>query len=197
MILPQLVPFALLGTAFIFALIELGLSGHIVSAFGESRRVLQYDPNSSRGYSYRTVKASVPAILAFLVFASVWTLLVSIAAAALPWVFRRKVHDKPNLNTLITFGLLGTYFVTMVFWLGGFADIAASLSLAAGQSDYLNAIIAFAVLLWLVFLALFIISILAICGVLKSDLPGYKAFQRQTTSSAVDPQGTQMETVKV
>jgi hypothetical protein len=147
-ILPRIVPFTLLGTSFIFALIELGLSGYLVSLSSESQRVIQYEPSSSRGYSYRTVKASVPAILAFLVFTSVWTLLVSITAAALPWIFRRKLNEQAKLDTIITAGLLGTYFVTMVFWLGCFADIAASLSLVAGRSDYLNAVIAFAVLLW-------------------------------------------------
>ena len=147
--LPQVLPFALLGTTFVFAVIELGLTGHLVSFFSQSNREYRYDP-SRNGYTSQRVTIAVPSILAFILFNSVWTMLASVAAGIVPWIFRSKAATNTALNTIITIGLLGLYSVTMVFWLASFATMAARLSHTYGTSDYVNAIIAFAVLLWFV-----------------------------------------------
>ncbi|RHZ43225.1 wax synthase family protein [Aspergillus thermomutatus] len=196
MLLPAIVPLVLLGTAFVFAVIELGLGGHLASFYTGSRKVAVYDPASTWGYSYKTVSSSVPGILAFLLFTAVWTLLVCAAAALLPWFYRAKAAAGSRLNTILTGVLVGVYFVTMVFWLACFADIAAELG-GWSYSDYYNAVIAFAVLLWLLFLALFIVVILAVCGVLESDVPGYRVVTRKESAAPVATEGTQMQTVEV
>ncbi|KAB8224297.1 hypothetical protein BDV33DRAFT_4715 [Aspergillus novoparasiticus] len=191
--LPQVVPFALLSTIFVFAVVELGLTGHLVSYFSQGSKEYRYDP-SRNGYTSQTVTVAVPPILAFILFNSVWTMLVSVATAIIPWVFRSKADTNAAFNKLITIGLLGLYFVTTVFWLASFADMAARLSYAAGKSDYVNAIIAFAVLIWFLFCALTLVVVLGICGVLKSDLPGYRALGKQDPP-ATAPQSTQMDQV--
>ncbi|KAH1545131.1 hypothetical protein KXX57_004850, partial [Aspergillus fumigatus] len=144
--LPAIIPSALLGVAFVFAVIELGLGGHIASISTGSRKIPFYDPSSSWGYSYKTIKYSVPGIVAFQIFTSVWTMLVSVAAFLLPWFLRVKAAPGTRLNTIITGALGGAYFVTMVFWLACFADIATKLGELGATSDYYNAVIAFAVL---------------------------------------------------
>jgi hypothetical protein len=149
--LPAIIPSALLGVAFVFAVIELGLGGHIASISTGSRKIPFYDPSSSWGYSYKTIKYSVPGIVAFQIFTSVWTMLVSVAAFLLPWFLRVKAAPGTRLNTIITGALGGAYFVTMVFWLACFADIATKLDELGATSDYYNAVIAFAVLSWLVY----------------------------------------------
>ncbi|KAE8315150.1 hypothetical protein BDV41DRAFT_199640 [Aspergillus transmontanensis] len=191
--LPQVVPFVLLSTTFVFAVVELGLTGHLVSYFSQGSKEYRYDP-SRNGYTSQTVTVAVPPILAFILFNSVWTMLVSVATAIIPWVFRSKADTNAAFNKLITIGLLGLYFVTTVFWLASFADMAARLSYAAGKSDYVNAIIAFAVLIWFLFCALTLVVVLGICGVLKSDLPGYKPLGKQDPPSTA-PQSTQMDQV--
>ncbi|KOC16425.1 integral membrane protein [Aspergillus flavus AF70] len=191
--LPQVVPFVLLSTTFVFAVVELGLTGHLVSYFSQGSKEYRYDP-SRNGYTSQTVTVAVPPILAFILFNSVWTMLVSAATAVIPRVFRTKADTNPALNKLITIGLLVLYFVTTVFWLASFADMAARLSYAAGKSDYVNAVIAFAVLIWFLFCALTLVVVLGICGVFKSDLPGYRALGKQDPP-ATAPQSTQMDQV--
>ncbi|KAE8139005.1 hypothetical protein BDV38DRAFT_57775 [Aspergillus pseudotamarii] len=191
--LPPTVPFALLGTTFAFAVVELGLTGYIVSLFTQGYTGYLYDPWTN-GYTSQTVRIVVSPILAFILFNSIWTMLVSVATAVIPWVFRSKATVGTGLNKLITIGLLGLYFVTMVFWLASFATVAARLSYGAGESDYVNVIIAFAVLIWLLFCTLTIVVVLGICGVFQCDLPGYRPLGKQD-SPAPAPQNTQMDEV--
>ncbi|KAH1985688.1 hypothetical protein KXV92_000642 [Aspergillus fumigatus] len=188
--LPAIIPSALLGVAFVFAVIELGLGGHIASISTGSRKIPFYDPSSSWGYSYKTIKYSVPGIVAFQIFTSVWTMLVSVAAFLLPWFLRVKAAPGTRLNTIITGALGGAYFVTMVFWLACFADIATKLGELGATSDYYNAVIAFAVLSWLLFVALFVIVVLAILGILECDAPGYAGMRKRAATQA-----TPMQTV--
>ncbi|KAF4283889.1 hypothetical protein KXV70_004312 [Aspergillus fumigatus] len=188
--LPAIIPSALLGVAFVFAVIELGLGGHIASISTGSRKIPFYDPSSSWGYSYKTIKYSVPGIVAFQIFTSVWTMLVSVAAFLLPWFLRVKAAPGTRLNTIITGALGGAYFVTMVFWLACFADIATKLDELGATSDYYNAVIAFAVLSWLLFVALFVIVVLAILGILECDAPGYAGMRKRAATQA-----TPMQTV--
>ncbi|KAH2786644.1 hypothetical protein KXV54_005085 [Aspergillus fumigatus] len=169
--LPAIIPSALLGVAFVFAVIELGLGGHIASISTGSRKIPFYDPSSSWGYSYKTIKYSVPGIVAFQIFTSVWTMLVSVAAFLLPWFLRVKAAPGTRLNTIITGALGGAYFVTMVFWLACFADIATKLD-------------------ELLFVALFVIVVLAILGILECDAPGYAGMRKRAATQA-----TPMQTV--
>ncbi|KAE8377590.1 hypothetical protein BDV26DRAFT_208362 [Aspergillus bertholletiae] len=191
--LPQVVPLSLLSAAFVFAVIELGLTGYVVSLFTQGSTEYRYDPWSNE-YSTQKVKIAVPSILAFMLFNSVWTMLVTAAAAIIPWVFRTRAATGTALDRLIAIGFLTLYSVTSVFWLASFADIAASFAYAFFQSDYVNAIIAFAVLLWLLFCALIVVVVLAMCGVLKSDIPGYRPLGKQD-SPATAPQSTQMDQI--
>ncbi|KAH3113197.1 hypothetical protein KXW41_003314 [Aspergillus fumigatus] len=180
--LPAIIPSALLGVAFVFAVIELGLGGHIASISTGSRKIPFYDPSSSWGYSYKTIKYSVPGIVAFQIFTSVWTMLVSVAAFLLPWFLRVKAAPGTRLNTIITGALGGAYFVTMVFWLACFADAAISqlikggFPIAAGPA--------------LLFVALFVIVVLAILGILECDAPGYAGMRKRAATQA-----TPMQTV--
>ncbi|GFF26594.1 hypothetical protein IFM61606_09781 [Aspergillus udagawae] len=188
--LPAIVPLALLGISFVFAVIELGLGGHIASFYTGSHKTLVYDPSSSWGYSYKTIKFSVPGILGFQIFTAVWTMLVSVAAFLLPWFLRAKAAPGTRLSTIITYALGGVYFVTMVFWLACFSDIAAELDGLGTSSNYYNAVMAFAVLLWLLFVALFVIVVLAVLGILEIDAPGYAGMRKRVATD-----GTQMQTV--
>ncbi|KAH3052686.1 hypothetical protein KXW01_008489 [Aspergillus fumigatus] len=156
--LPAIIPSALLGVAFVFAVIELGLGGHIASISTGSRKIPFYDPSSSWGYSYKTIKYSVPGIVAFQIFTSVWTMLVSVAAFLLPWFLRVKAAPGTRLNTIITGALGGAYFVTMVFWLA------------------------------LLFVALFVTVVLAILGILECDAPGYAGMRKRAATQATPMQ---------
>ncbi|KAF4208109.1 hypothetical protein CNMCM8980_007424 [Aspergillus fumigatiaffinis] len=192
--LPAIIPPALLGVAFVFAVIELGLGGHIASVSTGSRKIPVYDSSSSWGYSYKTIKFSVPGIVAFQIFTAVWTMLVSVAAFLLPWFLRVKAAPGTRLHTIITGALGGVYFMTMVFWLACFADIAAKLGGLGASSDYYNAVIAFAVLSWLLFVALFVIVVLAVLGILECDAPGFAGMRKRQGAAT---EGTQMQTVEV
>ncbi|KAJ6151682.1 hypothetical protein N7470_006810 [Penicillium chermesinum] len=165
--------YSLLATALAFAIIELGLTAYVTSAISDYSREELFRRYWDYSYSYWHV--STPSILIFLLFTSCWTILASAGALAAPWVFgRRGVSSK--LNKILSVSLAAVYFVTMVFWLAAFADFVSYFD-GNFFSDYLSAIVAFAVLDWLLFLALFIVTILALCGVLVSDWPGYHSFR--------------------
>jgi Membrane-associating domain. len=131
--------YALLGTSLVFAIIELGLSAYVTSE-------AEGTYNVGDGLGYKTVKVHPPAIYDFLLFSSVWTILITGAAFFLPRFFARKARSL-STDKAISGALIAMYFVTSVFWLAGFADIANELDGYTGF-DYLNAIIAFGVLLW-------------------------------------------------
>lgn len=141
--------FALLGSSLVLSVVQLGLTAYVVTFWGGTRR--EYSYSLSDGYSYRTIRARTPEVLAFLVFVACWTILVTIAALVLPWFYTRKGTTTGKLNTILGIGFAVAYFVTMVFWLAGFGDLVAKLG-GASSSDYVNAVIAFAVILWLVLL---------------------------------------------
>lgn len=137
--------FALLGSALVLAIVELGLSAYVVSSWGEGRRKVSFSVYG--GYSYHNVRSSTPGILVFLLFASCWTIWITIATAVLPCFLARKSAVKPALNTVLGITFAVVYFATMAFWLAGFADLATRLH-GSKSIEYLDAIIAFAVLLW-------------------------------------------------
>ncbi|KAF7714013.1 Uncharacterized protein PECH_000539 [Penicillium ucsense] len=202
MIVLHVALFAILGTCLVFSIIELGLTAFVVSFFGGTHQEETWDPYS--GYSLTDVHYSTPGILSLMLFSAIWSILVSIAAVVLPWTYTRKgVPASRKLNTILGVSFIVTFFVTSVFWLACFADIAAQLGGDVSLSDYLNAMIAFAVLLWLLFLALGILAVLSTCGVLVSDWPGYQSMRKgvapeQLPASNVPPTATaneQMSTV--
>jgi hypothetical protein len=137
--------YVLLGTALLFAIVELGLSAYVVSGYSGS-----FEEYTCNGFScgYQTVKVSTPGILAFLVFVSLWTMIVSVAAAVLPWFYARKGNVTSKLNMILGISTIVVYFITSVFWLACFADIVTIFGAGNVYSDYLNAVVAFAVLLW-------------------------------------------------
>ncbi|CAP96288.1 Pc21g13910 [Penicillium rubens Wisconsin 54-1255] len=167
----------LLGTSLVFAIVELGLSAFVAAAYSGTQRVTTWSAYS--GYSYRQVDVDPPAILVFLVFSSVWTILVTVAALVLPWYYNRKGFVTAKLNTVLAAIFVAAYFVTMVFSLACFADLATLLGGATSVNPYYNAVLAFGVLLWLIFLALVVFTILAMCGVLVSDWAGYQSLKKE------------------
>ncbi|CAG8184981.1 unnamed protein product [Penicillium olsonii] len=170
----NIILYTLLGTSFVFAIVELGLSAFVVSATTQ-----QYD---AWGYS---VKVKAPAIVAFMVFASLWTMIITVAALVLPWYYTRKGSVTPKLNTVLAASFVAGYFVTMVFWLAAFADLATYLDYIS--NEYYDAMVAFAVLLWLLFLALLVFTILAMCGVMASDWAGYQPVKKNKTNAPAEP----------
>ena len=141
----HIVLYVLLGTSLTFSIIELGLAGYGTSVYSGDREVASY--NYYEGLTYSTVHVTPPAILIFTLFASCWSILVCTAALVLPWHYSRKEFVTPKLNATLGISTIVVYFVTSVFWLASFADIVAELG-GGSIFDIVNAIIAFAVLLW-------------------------------------------------
>lgn len=179
--------YAVLGTSAAFALVELGLCAYVASLYGGTVEEAYYNPYY--GVQEQAVKLTTPPILDFLLFSAVWTLLISAGALVLPWFYSRRATGA-KLNQVFAGLLISVYFVTWVFWLACFADLASYLGGGVSYNNYFNAILAFAVLLWLLFVALFVLNIIAICGVLASDWPGYIAIrggQGEVAPSTVAP----------
>lgn len=137
--------YSILATSLVFAIVELGLSAYVASFWGGTSEELYYDAYGN--YGYRDVTVSIPGILAFLIFTSCWTILITPAGVVLSWFYTRK-GASGKISTILGVVFAVVYFVTMVFWLACFADIASYLGGYTSYSDYLNAVIAFAVLLW-------------------------------------------------
>lgn len=136
MYLLHTVLYALLGTAFVFAVIELGLSAYTQSLFESASR-----------YSYYT---AAPPVVGLLIFASILTMLVTGSALFVPWFFASRGPLSRSFKTIMSIVHVGTYFVTMVFWLAGFADLANIMGPNVGMSRHADAMLAFAILLWYV-----------------------------------------------
>ncbi|KAJ5484662.1 hypothetical protein LT330_007924 [Penicillium expansum] len=178
----SIVLYVLLGTSLAFAIVELGLSAFITAAYSGTQEITTW--NAYSGYSYGQINVEPPAILVFLVFSSVWTILVTVAALALPWYYTRKGFVTAKLNTVLAASFVAIYFVTMVFWLACFADLASFLGGGTSLNPYYNAVLAFGVLLWLLFVALVVFTILAMCGVLVSDWAGYQSLRKENEVAA-------------
>lgn len=138
--------YALLGTAFIFSIIELGLSAYLVSRFRSVKSDLDHYNDYFDDY-YDNYYVSMPAVFPFILFASIWTFLITPGAVASSWFLARRGPVSRKINMLLGFVLVVVYFVTMVFWLAGFADVSYLMGNRFG-SAYSDAIIAFGVLLW-------------------------------------------------
>lgn len=142
----NIVLYVLLGTSLAFAIVELGLSAYVTSAYSGTQRIST--GNAYSGYSWSNVKVKPPAIIVFLVFSSCWTVLVTVAALLVPWHYTRKGLVTARLNTILAATFVALYSITMVFWLACFADLATILNGVLGVNPYFDAIIAFGVLLW-------------------------------------------------
>ncbi|OQE35107.1 hypothetical protein PENCOP_c014G08609 [Penicillium coprophilum] len=173
----NIVLYVLLGTSLVFSIVELGLSAFIAAAYSGTQDIETWSAYS--GYSYTQVNLKPPAILVFIVFSSVWTILGTVAALVLPWYYTRKGLVSAKLNTVLAALFVAIYFVTMVFWLACFADLANLLGGGTSTNPYYNAMLAFGVLLWLLFLALVVLAILAMCGILLSDWAGYQSLRKE------------------
>jgi hypothetical protein len=126
----KLIITALLGTAFIFSIIELGLSAYIVSL------------TSTRYYSN--------SVYNYQLFASIWSLLVTSFFLAWPYLIHSRSSIAKNNNERWLAPLtLALNFVTMVFWLAAFASLA-DLYNGYNPQDEAGAQLAFAVMLWYV-----------------------------------------------
>lgn len=143
----HIVLWVLLGTCVTFSIIELGLTAAYVATYwpGGSHQVPYYNAYT---YGYQTVSVSTPGIVDFFLFTAVWSILASVVAGVLPWHYTRKGAVSASRNTLLGVTLSVVFIVTSIFWLACFADIASLLGGGISTSDYLNALIAFAVLLW-------------------------------------------------
>lgn len=149
--LTDLITLALLGTASVFALIELGLSAYVVS-LGSVDTYSYWDPNYAGdgygAYQYGTSKASAPAEVDFLLFCSLWTLLIAPTLIVLPmiWKFKTEVAGR-DVHTVFGPLTLAVNTITAIFWLAGFAALA-NLYGGANAQGVAGALLAFAVMLW-------------------------------------------------
>jgi hypothetical protein len=120
------------GTILLFSLIELGLSAWAVSL------------TDGTYYGYRV---TAPSQFAFLLFASLWTLLVFGALTILNFLMGGRQGGVTHRFSWLGFVTLGVNFVTCVFWLAGFAALADYYNGGVATGNF-AALLAFAVLLW-------------------------------------------------
>ena len=114
----------LLGTALVFSIIELGLSAYAVNVTSD------FFVEANSRWSY-------------IVFASLWTILVTIFYIVWPFFSRR--NDRERVMAPLTLAL---NFITMIFWVAGFGAVADMYHGAPGGTA--GAILAFGVMLWYV-----------------------------------------------
>lgn len=114
----------LLATALVWSIIELGLSAWAVD--------VTPDGNEANDR------------FSFLVFCSVWTILVTAFLIAFPYLSRRSKGDEERWLSPLTIALNA---VTMVFWLAGFAA-DADLYNGYNPRGTAGALLAFAIMLW-------------------------------------------------
>jgi hypothetical protein len=172
--------YSLLGTGLGFGIIELGLSAYAVSKTDRT-----YECYTDQG-TIGTCKETVPSVFIFYLFVSIWTLITTPATLILPWKWSQQTGSSSS-NTLLGSIMLAKNFLTAIFWLAAFADLA---NLTDGYLSYaggvIQAMVAFGVLNWLIFMTLFILGILAVTGVLRHDLLGWQPMisPRQGSSNA-------------
>ena len=136
----------LLGVALVFSIIELGLSADEVSL--DSHHYYTYY-NNGYGYGYGVQTGSPPGEISFLLFCSLWTMLVTVFLIGFGFFMRRRNNAlaSNNTNKWLTPLTLALTAVTMIFWLAGFAALA-HLYNGADVTGIAAALLAFAVLLW-------------------------------------------------
>lgn len=184
--------FALVGTGILFSIIDLGLSAYGASVAGKS-----YDCSYDSGNPYdgtygvvsATCKGTVPAAISFLLFTSLWTLIVGPFTLVYPWLQARKASvSHESLNRWLSPVIIALFFLTWVFWLSSFADIATYNIVYSGS--IIQAAVAFAVLNWLIFTAVFVLTVILACGILAHDLPGFQPLRTNNRNVAAGPTPT-------
>ncbi|KAI4158861.1 MAG: hypothetical protein LQ342_007038 [Letrouitia transgressa] len=124
---------------FLFAVITLGLTGYVNSYF------------TDHDWAYD----DAPSQVNFLIFSSVWTMLVTPYLALAPRFFPKITHK---------FVTLGVDAVTCIFWFAGFIALAAyrgDLGLCTGRvCDCLNAGAVFGAFEWVLFTATTVLAAL-------------------------------------
>ncbi|KPI43175.1 uncharacterized protein AB675_6857 [Cyphellophora attinorum] len=122
---PDLALIPLYGLALLFSIIELGISAYAVSLWDDNRFTRNHTPSE---YS-------------FLLFASIWTILALVVVGLLDFL-------RHGRYSWLGWAVLGLNFVTWIFWLSGFAALAAFFGGTATGTA--GALLAFAVMLWYV-----------------------------------------------
>lgn len=120
----------LLATILVFSIIELGLSAYAVSV------------TDRNFYGYR---GHTPGEYAFLLFCSLWTILVVVVLGVLDLLSTRK-GGVSRPYPWLGWATLGINFITWVFWLAGFSALAAFFG--GNPQGTAGALLAFAVMLW-------------------------------------------------
>lgn len=160
MILIDVSLFILLTVALVFSIIELGLSADAVSQGTEHGT---YFADGAGGFYYGLARGGPSSIASFLLFASLWSCIVSGVLLGLPFVQRRRALSQ-NASASTAGGASSSSYarqywleiltltlnaVTMIFWLAGFADLANLDDAYGGNPQGVaGALLAFAVLLW-------------------------------------------------
>ena len=148
----DIVLLALLGSALVLSIIELGLSAYTVSLHWYSA-YSTYDPNYAGtgygAYDYGYKRGSPPGEVSFLLFDSLWTLLVCAFLIGYPMLKRRSRNaiSSNNSNKWLTPLTLTLTVLTMIFWLAGFAALAHRYN-GADVTNIAAALLAFPILLW-------------------------------------------------
>ncbi|OXV07767.1 hypothetical protein Egran_04469 [Elaphomyces granulatus] len=163
----------LLPLSLAFAAVELGLSAYGVHSSSGTVESICFVPFI--GYGDCDVKLKPPAIIIFIVFASAWTLLTVGGGFLLSLLVGK--NNPVGANKWLAPILITLYGINMVFWLAAFADVVSQLGGEVDATAIINAGVAFAVLLWITFTALFILTILGVCDVLKSSFVGYMSLK--------------------
>jgi len=133
--------------AAVFAIIELGLTGYVASAF---------DATYWSGYGYGYGGDRSPPVVSFMIFNSVWSLLV-LAYVGITPIYMTSIFHK--LAALVL------NVITTIFWFAGSIALAVALGapLNCGSNHVCGsweAAIAFGFFLWVLFLVLTIVDAL-------------------------------------
>ena len=126
------------------AAVELGLTAHGV--YATTGTFLTYCDDGFYGYAPCEVNIKAPAIIIFLLFASVWTFLTVGAGFLVSLLVGKK--NPVRANKWLAPILITLYAINMIFWLAGFADVVSQLGGKIASTDMINAGVAFAILLW-------------------------------------------------
>lgn len=147
--------FWLLTAGVVVSIIELGLTADVVSWFDDDHD--WWDSFESRSD--------------FLLFCSIWTILVTGFLIAIPFLGRSIYGHK-----FLAPATLALTSVTMIFWLAGFAAFANLFEDA--PTGTVGATLAFAIIAWLTYLGLLVLNIITALSVRESDRPGWTPFAR-------------------
>lgn len=149
----------ILALTLLFSIIELGLSAYAAATATEYVTESVWDPNflgiGYGGYDHfgKTVSASPPGPVSFLIFTSLWTMILSCGLLVLS-LLSTKIRSKKAFWTDV-YGTpaswtgpltLALNTLTMVFWLAGFAVLSVYFG-GSNPVGVADAMLAFAIML--------------------------------------------------